>query len=124
MSDSDSEHWSLGDFSALSDAESSDDEMDHQNPTEEFNDYWLYARVSSISEKYDYSNDESGKWMMFIKKEDIDETWKQAKLHYTQGDLLGITAMKVSTMLQLRQVTTPIILQSCFIVAHVQTRMS
>ena len=38
MSDSESEHWSLGDFSDVSDTESSDEEIqDHQNPTEEFN---------------------------------------------------------------------------------------
>ena len=81
----------------MSNSESSDEEISPENPSEEFNHQWLCATVRSIWEKYDYSSDEGGKWIMFIKKEDIDQAWKKAKVLYTQGDLWGIRSVIVTT---------------------------
>ena len=40
----------------------------------------------------------TGQWMMFFQTNEIDEKWKQAVNLYRSGKLIGVHAMRVSTM--------------------------
>jgi hypothetical protein len=40
----------------------------------------------------------SGKWMLFFKKDRLDEIWEKAKLLLVEGKLLHIYSMKISTI--------------------------
>ncbi|GJJ67709.1 hypothetical protein EMPS_00055 [Entomortierella parvispora] len=56
-----------------------------QNPTQIFNDYWVWAQ--SLSKEY-RSGPRVGKWMLFYSKAALDEKWAIVK-HLTEQDELG-----------------------------------
>jgi hypothetical protein len=64
------------------------------NPSEVFHMYWVYCRDDRTAMRYANTD---GKWMMFIRKEEIDNKWREACDLYRAGRLYGINCMKVST---------------------------
>ena len=64
-----------------------------QNPSEATKGYWIFA--SRKKEKYPKPTPRSGKWLIFVSVEDIDEVWAKIKRATEEGKL-GAEA-KVST---------------------------
>ena len=82
--------------------------LEDRNPSEEFDEPWLYAYIKTIREKYNnYPREDIGKWMMFIDNKMIDQKWAEAITHYKEGNLIGIEHMKVSTMIQESSSSSP-----------------
>lgn len=65
-----------------------------QNPSSVFDIYWIYAHCTDCS--YPESTENSGKWLIFVPNEEIDEKWRIIKKATEEG-LLGRSS-KVSTM--------------------------
>lgn len=67
-------------------------------PTETYDECWLYHVDYDIAEEYETMDSiEMGKWMMFIKKSELDQVWKTCCNLYDEGKLTGIKCMKCST---------------------------
>lgn len=62
-------------------------------PSEEKNVYWIYAERKVGG--YPYPTERSGKWLIFVDPEDVDEVWAKIKKATEEGKL-GY-ASKVST---------------------------
>ena len=72
---------------------------DDRNPTEVFEDVFVYARDPDIVKKNIkfVPKEESGKWMLFYSKKELNEKWTQIKQLYFEHKLTGIIRMKVFT---------------------------
>lgn len=72
--------------------------ISHKNPTEVFDQPFLYAQCKDADEKYgNYDKNDCGKWMMFFNKNVLDDKWKEACRLFYGNHLIGIHSMKVST---------------------------
>ncbi|HEX9897147.1 MAG TPA: putative phosphothreonine lyase domain-containing protein [Dehalococcoidales bacterium] len=67
--------------------------IDKANPSEVTNRYWLHAHRKSG--KYPKPTVRSGKWLVFVDKEDVDMVWSKIKKTVEEG-MLGSDA-KVAT---------------------------
>ena len=72
-----------------------DEQLDcsERKPSEETEDYWIYARRKKGN--YPKPTARCGKWLIFVKRTDVDEVWSKIKRAVEEG-VLGDTA-KVST---------------------------
>lgn len=70
-----------------------------KKPTETDDECWLYHYNSDISEEEfrRMGEIEMGKWMMFIKKSELDQMWENCCNLYDASKLNGIVSMKCST---------------------------
>ncbi|KAL5240643.1 hypothetical protein ACI65C_008053 [Semiaphis heraclei] len=70
-----------------------------QKPTETFDECWLHHMKSDIAETEcsRIGEMDMGKWMMFVKKSELDQMWENCCDLYDAGKLTGITGMKCST---------------------------
>ena len=66
---------------------------DERNPSEIINDYWIYAYRSTG--EYPKPNVNSGKWLVFVHINEVDELWAEIK-QATESGQLGHTS-KVAT---------------------------
>lgn len=64
------------------------------NPTEVYDEFWIYNIEDHTSNKYPYAD---GKWMMIINKKELNKKWREACSLYKSGKLHGVNSMKVST---------------------------
>jgi hypothetical protein len=64
------------------------------NPSEVTDSYWIFATRQKGS-SYPESNENSGKWLLFVSIDNIDTVWKKIKLA-TENGLLGESS-KVAT---------------------------
>ena len=64
------------------------------NPTEVYDEFWIYNIEDHTSNKYPYAD---GKWMMIIHKKELNKKWREACSLYKSGKLHGVNSMKVST---------------------------
>lgn len=71
--------------------------MDDRKPTHVFDKEWIYAFPS------DWNNEDGklcfGKWLVFRKHEELDETWQLIKTHVRSG-YLGKQCADCSTMVR------------------------
>ena len=79
-----------------------DPNPDHErssNPTETFDDFWLFHSNPEIEESLvkDIDFNKQGKWMLFYDNGNLDEAWSKIKDLYDKRELTGISSMKVST---------------------------
>lgn len=58
--------------------------------------YWIYCTNPPMNFTYPHND---GKWIMFFRKSELDQRWKEACDLYRSGKLTGVNSMKVSTML-------------------------
>ena len=58
--------------------------------------YWIYCTNPPMNYNYPHND---GKWIMFFRKSELDQRWKEACELYRAGKLIGVNSMKVSTML-------------------------
>jgi len=73
--------------------------IERKKPTETDDECWLHHR-NSVIEEAEYSKMdemEMGKWMMCIKKSELDQMWENCCNLYDAGKLNGIIGMKCST---------------------------
>jgi|ERR1700729_140746 len=68
---------------------------DSRRPTEVLDAYWIFAERRDLK-SYPASTERCGKWLLFIKKAEIDRWWSRIKAP-TEDGLLGDRA-KVATM--------------------------
>ena len=72
-----------------------------KKPSEVFDKEFISCINKDLENKWgDYPIEKSGKWMMFFKKEDLDEKWELAKKCYLERKLDGISSIQVSTMMK------------------------
>ena len=71
----------------------SDDFLAKKNPSEVTNAYWIYATRQKGA--YPDSNENSGKWLVFVHIHNVDSVWEKIKLA-TENGLLGDSS-KVAT---------------------------
>lgn len=77
--------------------------IEKKKPSETNDECWLHHRNSDIAEaEYsridEISNEmDIGKWMMFVKKSELDQMWENCCNLYDAGKLTGILGMKCST---------------------------
>ena len=64
-----------------------------ERPSQVTDRFWLYARRQKG--EYPESTERSGKWLLFIPNEQVDEVWKSIKQAVEEGQLGG--AAKVAT---------------------------
>ena len=71
--------------------------MSEYNPTQVFDNYWVYALEQEAVTRYP---SQDGKWMMFFHISEMDTRWNQACNLYRSGKLFGVNSMKASTAQQ------------------------
>jgi len=77
--------------------------IDHRNPSEVTDAYWL--RAERKSGRYPKYTERSGKWLIFVPIAAIDEVWKKIKVATEKGLLGG--ASKVATARPSPNATSP-----------------
>lgn len=66
-----------------------------EKPSEIIEYYWIYADNLILPRPRNYPKEKIGKWLIFIKRKNIDEVWEMIR-NQTQKGFLGINS-KVST---------------------------
>jgi hypothetical protein len=66
-----------------------------RRPSETFDRYWIYAERKDPA-SYPGDSDRSGKWLVFVKKAEVDQWWAKIKEATENGRLGGVA--KVATM--------------------------
>lgn len=72
-------------------------------PSEVTDVYWIYAKREKG--KYPTSTQRSGKWLVFVNIDDVDEVWEKIKKATREGQLEG--SAKVATAKQNPNATNP-----------------
>jgi hypothetical protein len=70
-------------------------ESDNSRPSETFDRYWIHAERKDRA-SYPEHSDRGGKWLIFVKKSEVDQWWAKIK-EATANGRLG-SAAKVATM--------------------------